>query len=140
MVDDEVLEEIATLAQLAHFGRGESVIVQGQSNIKLHFVLAGGAIATTKDVVGKQYTIVEMTRGDFFGYSAILANEPSPMTVTASEDLEVLILESAAVQKMLNKTPRFSQQLGMVIDARQSKLKAINPVENQGSSLLSSKR
>ncbi|MGD1866635.1 MAG: mechanosensitive ion channel domain-containing protein [Phormidesmis sp.] len=140
MVDDDVLEEIATQAQLAHFGRGESVIVQGQSNIKLHFVLAGGAIATTKDVVGKQYTIVEMTRGDFFGYSAILANEPSPMTVTASEDLEVLILESAAVQKMLNKTPRFSQQLGMVIDARQSKLKAINPVENQGSSLLSSKR
>lgn len=140
MVDDGVLEEMATQAQLTHFGQGESIIAQNQTNVKLHFVLAGSAIATAKDANGKQYTIAEMTRGDFFGYSALLANEPSPMTVTASDDLEALILESNAVQKMLNKTPRFSQQLGAVIDARQSKLKAINPVENQVNSLLSSSR
>lgn len=140
MVDDEVLEEMATQAQFGHFGKGESAIHQDQTNVRLHFVLAGSAIATAKDNKGKQYMIAEMTRGDFFGYSALLANEPSPMTVTASEDLEVLILESSAVQKMLNKTPRFSQQLGAVIDARQSKLKAINPVETQGNSLLYSSR
>ncbi len=70
-----------------------------------------------------------MTRGDFFGYSAVLANEPSPMTVTAAEDLEVLILEIDAVQTMLNKTPRFAQQMSMVIEARQSKLRDINPMQ-----------
>ena len=108
--------------------------------MKLHFILAGSAIATSRDADDKQYTIDEMTRGDCFGYSAILANEPSPMTVTASEDLEVLILEAAAVQKMLNKTPTLSQQLAMVIDARQSKLKAITLANNQSGSLLFSSR
>ncbi|MEL7226172.1 MAG: mechanosensitive ion channel family protein, partial [Cyanobacteria bacterium J06576_12] len=141
MVEDDALEEMATQARLAHFGQGESAIYQDQTNVKLHFVLAGSAIAIAKDNTGKQFTIAEMTRGDFFGYSAILANEPSPMTVTAAEDLEVLILEVAAVQKMLNKTPRFSQQLGAVIDARQSKLKAINPVDKkQNKSVLFSSR
>ena len=107
MVADDVLEEMASQVTLGHYGRGESAIFQGQSNVKLHFVLAGSAIATTQDSIGREHKIAEMTRGDFFGYSALLANEPSPMTVTASEDLEVLVLEIDGVQKMLNKTPRF---------------------------------
>ncbi len=138
MVDDEVLEEMASEATLAHYGRGESAIVQGQDGVKLHFVLAGSAIATVQDVSDRKHTITEMTRGDFFGYSALLANEPSPMTVTAAEDLEVLVLEIDAVRNMLNKTPRFSQQLGTVIADRQKKLKAINLNPQRNGSLLSS--
>ncbi|MGB3299021.1 MAG: mechanosensitive ion channel domain-containing protein [Phormidesmis sp.] len=126
MVDDDVLEEIAQQTSLSHYGRGESAIAQGQGNVKLHFVLAGSAIATTQDTTGRKHAIAEMTRGDFFGYSALLGNEPSPMTITATEDLEVLVLEIDAVQKMLNKTPRFSQQISAVIADRQRKLKEIN--------------
>ncbi len=140
IINDEVLEDMASQARLAHFGVGESAICQGQENVKVHFVLAGRAIATAQDTKGKQHTIAEQTRRDFFGYSAILANEPTPMTVTAAEDLEVLILEIDAVQKMLNRTPRFSQQLGAVIEARQSKLREINPVQHQNGSLLSKAR
>ena len=72
-----------------------------------------------------------MVRGDFFGYSALLAREPSPMTVTATSDLEVLVLEVDAVQKMLNRTPRFSQQVSAVIDARQQKLKQLDTEPHQ---------
>lgn len=139
MVEDSVLESVAGRASLAHFGRGESVIVQGQEDVKVHFVLAGSAIATTQDKKGKKFTVAEMSRGDFFGYSAILANEPSPMTITAVEDLEALILEIDAIQEILDSTPRFAQQLGAVIAARQSTLKAINPAaQPAGTSLLSS--
>ncbi|MEL7493949.1 MAG: mechanosensitive ion channel family protein, partial [Cyanobacteria bacterium J06554_11] len=138
MVDDAVLEEMAAQTTLDHFGKGESVIFQGQHDVKLHFVLAGSAVATTQDSNGYKHTIAELTRSDFFGYSALLANEPSPMTITAAEDLEVLIFELDAVQKMLNKTPRFSQQLSTVIEARQRKLKEINPPKPQSTSLFSS--
>ncbi len=106
--------------------------------MKLHFVLAGSAIATAQDTSSRRHTIAEMTRGDFFGHSALLANEPSPMTVTAAEDLEVLVLEIDAVQKMLNKTPRFSQQLSTVIADRQRKLKEVNLNHQRNGSLLSS--
>ncbi|MEL6900380.1 MAG: mechanosensitive ion channel family protein [Cyanobacteria bacterium J06606_4] len=138
MVDDEVLEELAGKTTLDHFGKGESVIFQGQHDVKLHFVLAGSAAAFTQDSNGRKYDIAELTRSDFFGYSALLANEPSPVTVTASEDLEVLILGIDAAQKMLSKSPRFSQQLSMVIEDRQRKLKEINPTRPQSTSLLSS--
>ncbi len=138
MVEDEVLEELAAQATLAHYGRGESAIAQGQRDVKLHFVLAGSAIAIAQDSNGRNHTIAEITRGDFFGYSALLANEPSAMTISAAEDLEVLILEVAAVQNMLNKTPRFAQQLGTVIAARQKKLKEINLTSQKNASLLSS--
>jgi len=133
-----VLEELASHASLGHYGRGESAIFQGQSDVKMHFVLAGSAIAIAQDESGRGHTISEMSRGDFFGYSALLSNEPSPMSITAVEDLEVLILETDAVQKMLNQTPRFAQQLGSVISARQSKLKEIKPINQRNGSLLSS--
>lgn len=126
MVEDEVLEEMASQASLGHFGRGEAVIFQGHPNVKMHFVLAGSAVATAQNVQGRKFAITTMTRGDFFGYSALFANEPSPMTVTADEDLEVLILETDAVQKMLNDSPRFAQQLSGAIAARQAKLKEMN--------------
>ena len=135
MVEDSVLEDIAAQASFRHFGKGESPIVQNQQEVKLHFVLAGSAIAFFQDGKGKKYTIAELTRGDFFGYSAVLANEPTPMTVSATEDLEVLILEIEAVQKMLNQTPLFAQQLGAVIDARQSKLKEVQPAVHRSSTL-----
>ena len=138
LVEDSVLEEIAAQASFSHFGKGESPIVQGQQGVKLHFVLAGSAIAFFQDPKGKKYTIAELSRGDFFGYSAVLANEPTPMTITASEDLEVLILEVEAVQEMLNRAPRFAQQLGAVIGDRQSKLKAVQPDIQRSGTLLSS--
>jgi small-conductance mechanosensitive channel len=137
VLEDSVLEEIAAQASFSHFGIGESPIVQDQQGVKLHFVLAGSAIAFFQDAKGKKYTVAEMTRGDFFGYSAVLANEPTPMTVTATEDLEVLILEVEAVQKMLNRAPRFAQQLGAVIEARQSKLKEFQPDTRRNGTFLS---
>lgn len=140
MIDDELLEAAASDAELVHFGTGEVAIAQGQENVKVHFVLAGSAVGVAQDSTGKKYTVAEMTRGDFFGYSAILANEPSPMTVTAAEDLEVLVLEIDTVQRILNQTPRFSQQLGVVIEARQKRLKEINPVQSQNGSLFSTAR
>jgi CRP-like cAMP-binding protein len=106
--------------------------------VQLHFVLAGSAIAIAQDASGRKHTIAEMTRSDFFGYSALLANEPSPITVTATEDIEVLVIQTDAVQKMLNQTPRFAQQLSAVIDARQNRLREINPVQERTGSRLSS--
>jgi small-conductance mechanosensitive channel len=127
MVDEAVLEEVAVRqATLASFGRGECPIYQGQKDVKLHFVLSGSAIAALPKQNGGATVVAELGQGDFFGYSALLANEPSPMTITATADLDVVILETDAVQKMLNTTPRFAQQMGSVIAARQSKLKELN--------------
>ncbi|MEL6552150.1 MAG: mechanosensitive ion channel family protein, partial [Cyanobacteria bacterium J06621_11] len=57
MVSDDVLEEVAGSAELAHFGVGEAVIYQDQEDVKVHFVLAGSAVGTTQDSTGKKYTI-----------------------------------------------------------------------------------
>ncbi|MEM6450074.1 MAG: cyclic nucleotide-binding domain-containing protein [Cyanobacteria bacterium P01_D01_bin.105] len=132
------LEELAPKATLGHFGRNESVICQGQNDVKVHFVLAGSAIATFTNEQGHSHTIDEISRGDFFGYSALLARAPSPMTVTATADLEVLVMEVDAVQKMLNRTPRFAQQVSAVIESRQQRLKQLQRKQNKNGSLLSS--
>ena len=139
MVEDEVLEEIAPQATLAHFGRGESVVVQGEMDVKMHFILAGEAAIFTLSPEGRRQRITELGRGEFFGYAALLANEPSRVNIVASEDLEVLVLETDAVQNMLDKNPRFAQQISGVVADRQSKIKELQPKRDssRASSLLS---
>lgn len=130
MVEDEVLEEIAPQATLAHFGRGESIVFQGQADVKMHFILAGKAAMFTVLGEGRRQPLGDLARGDFFGYSALLANELCAVNVTASEDMEVLVLETDAVQNMLNKSPRFAQQISAVVASRQSKQKEFQPQNN----------
>lgn len=137
MVEDEVLEEIAPQVTLAHFGRGESVLVQGQIDVEMHFIMAGQAQVFLTTHEGRRQTLAELGRGEFFGYAALLANEPNPAAVIAIEDLEVLVIETDAVQKMLNKNPRFAQQLGAVAAARQSTIRELQPAQrDKGGSLL----
>lgn len=137
MVEDEVLEEIAPQVALAHFGRGESILAQEQMTVEMHFILAGRAQVVLTTSEGRRQVLAELGRGEFFGYSALLANEPNPAAVIAVEDLEVLVIETDAVQKMLNKNPRFAQQLGSVAASRQSAIRELQPkqVENGGSLL-----
>ena len=140
MVEDEVLEEISPQVTLTHFGRGESILVQGQVGVKVHFILAGRATVFATSAEGRRQPVAELSRGDFFGYAALLANEPSANSVSATEDLEVLVIETDAVQRMLNKSPRFAQQLGAVVAARQSKQKEMMPEHNgKRNSLLSTR-
>lgn len=70
------------------------------------------AVMTSKrqwEAEGRKQTLAALVRGNFFGYSVLLANAPSATGVVAAEDLKVLVLETDAVQKMLNKNPRFAQ-------------------------------
>jgi small-conductance mechanosensitive channel len=106
------------------FAAGEPVIAQGQRVEGLHLVLRGEALLTVQDVSGEQHEIARAGRGEFFGEGAILAAQASDLAVTALTDMDVLILDLEAVQRLLEGTPRLAREIGNVLDVRRKAVRS----------------
>jgi CRP-like cAMP-binding protein len=57
-------------------------------------------------------------RGEFFGEMALFSGEPSPVSITAVDDLQVLVIYSDAVNTMIERQPSLGREIGQIIEAR----------------------
>jgi len=119
----EILAQLVTNADFKSFGQGERIIYQGQAEVKLHFVLAGQVQLKVLNHANHEQDVLPLSRGDFFGATALLSQEPSSNSVIALSDVEVMILETAAMQVIIERTPHLAREMDEIIEARR---KAIN--------------
>lgn len=117
-IDRRVLEELVSDASLKHFAQGEKVIKQGYSDEGLYLIIAGRASITVSDRNDREHEIVNVCRGEFFGEMTLIENKLSPVNVTATDDLEIIILKTETMQSVLERTPRLRQEIGAVIEIR----------------------
>lgn len=81
------LEEVAQLAERVDVGFGEVLIKEGRISREFFLILSGTVVVTRKGV-----TINTLGPGQFFGELAAVDPAPRTATVTATSDLEVLII------------------------------------------------
>lgn len=103
---------------LKRYARGERVMAEGEPFAGLHLVLTGEAVLTVQDQTGQEQIITKVTRGDFFGEKSLLCCQASDVTVTASSDLEVLVLDSDQLHALLERKPRLAREIGQVMEVR----------------------
>jgi CRP-like cAMP-binding protein len=68
-------------------------------------------------------------RGEFFGEMALFTGEPSPVSIAAVEDLQVLVIYSDAVNTMIERQPSLGREIGQIIEARS---KAVSMAQQAG--------
>lgn len=124
-------EDLSSLSQgvvLQHFGIGEKVIRQGHSSNALYIIIAGQAVITVTDDSGKEHEVAVLTRGEFFG-EALFSSEPSPVSVSAVDDLEVMVVYLDAVNQMIERQPTLAREIGQIIEARRKAIRVAKQVE-----------
>jgi len=57
-------------------------------------------------------------RGEFFGEMALFTGEPSPVSIVAVDDLQVLVMYSDSVNTMISRQPSLGREIGQIIEAR----------------------
>lgn len=57
-------------------------------------------------------------RGGFFGEMALFSGEPSPLSIVAVDDLQVIVIYSDAVNTMIERQPTLGREIGQIIEAR----------------------
>ena len=124
-INIDTLEELAKEATLKHFGAGERAVQQGASVEGLYLIIAGKAEITVQQNVAadsREYEIASLGRGEFFGEMAWIEGKVSPVSVTAVDDLEVLIIKEEIIQTLLDRIPRLRQEIGALIETRRKEI------------------
>jgi small-conductance mechanosensitive channel len=114
-------EEIA----LQHFGAGEIVLKQGSTDRAFFAIVSGQAMMTTKDNLDREREVLPLKAGEFFGEMTLLTSEPSPVTITAVNDLEVMKISAAIVNQMLERQPSFARELSQILESRRKAIQEI---------------
>jgi small-conductance mechanosensitive channel len=107
-----------SLGAVRQYARGEQVATEGEVLPGLHLILRGHVALTVRDGAGQETEVARLSRGEFFGEKALLGVATSDVTVTALEDLDLLVLEGEAIQALVEQTPRAAQEIGRVLEAR----------------------
>jgi CRP-like cAMP-binding protein len=100
------LHNIARLADYDTCGPGETVVRQGRRGNEL-FVIVNGEAEVSRDGTA----VAALKAGDYFGELAVLHPAPRTATVTATTDLEVLIVTARELAILLSDVPLFARKL-----------------------------
>jgi small-conductance mechanosensitive channel len=112
---------------LQHFGSGETVIKQGTENNALYILVSGSAAIAVQDITGVTHEILTVRTGEFFGEMTLFSGEPSPIAVTAAEDLEVMMISAEAVNQMIDRQPNFAREISQILETRR---RVVNTIQN----------
>jgi CRP-like cAMP-binding protein len=103
---------------LQHFGSGEKVIKQGSEHNSLYIVVSGSAMMTVRDSMDSDREMLMVKTGEFFGEMTLFSGEASPISVTAIDDLEVMMISANAVNQMIDRQPNFAREISQILETR----------------------
>jgi small-conductance mechanosensitive channel len=105
---------------LQHFGAGENVIRQGHDSNDLYIIISGQAVMTVTDDLDREYEVLSLQTGEFFGEMTLFASEVSPVSIRASQDLEVMTLSAAVVNQAIERQPSFVREISQILELRRA--------------------
>ena len=122
VANDEALAGLDSKVTVKTYARGERLVSEGERLPGLYLILSGKASLSIPDVAGQEQEIAQVGQGEYFGESTLLSNQASEVSVTALEDLEVLMMRPEAVQALVEDIPRLGREIGNVLDVRRKAL------------------
>jgi CRP-like cAMP-binding protein len=131
-LSDEQLDALLPRGRVAHFGRDEKLIQQGDSGDSM-FVLVDGQATVVVERNGGPTPVAFLRSGDCFGEMSLLTGERRIATVIAQTDCEVVEIGKAVLAKSLKDNPELLAQLSELLALRQLETEGILTAEKKGS-------
>jgi len=100
------LRHIARLADSDTCRAGDVLVREGRRGSELYVIVEGEAEVSRDGV-----TVATLNAGDYFGELAVLRPAPRTATVTATTDMEVLIVTAQQLAILLADVPLFARKL-----------------------------
>jgi len=121
----EELESLSHDAMREDYGRGERVVSQGDKGDSFFLIQEGTAIVSARDAENAEREVARLGRGEFFGEMSALTGEVRSASVTAADDLGVLVLHKSAFRRMLAARASLAQEMAEIVEARRQGLRAV---------------
>jgi CRP/FNR family transcriptional regulator, cyclic AMP receptor protein len=115
---EEEIDDLTTLAQVKKLTKDTTVFHAGDPADAV-FVVASGrvkVVITSSD--GKEFILTVLGAGQVFGEMALLESAPRSASVVTLSAVEVLVINRADFQRLLDSNPRISLRLMAILSRR----------------------
>jgi CRP-like cAMP-binding protein len=96
--------------KVAKYRRGEVAFAQGDRANDIRFIQKGTIKISVLSRIGKEAVVAILSPGDFFGEGALAGQSVRIETATAIAPSSVLIIEKAAMVRLLHEEPPFADR------------------------------
>lgn len=114
---DRTLEAIGDLTRQVTFATGEVIVREGDVGDAFYIVTSGSAVVEQNGA-----RLRELGDGDFFGEISLIDGQPRTATITATGNVEALVLDRDDFQRLINDHPSVRLELLMALTERLRKL------------------
>lgn len=111
------LETLASYLRLERRARGAPVCHEGESDPTLFIVVEGSARVVKEDGAGREKTLASLGPGHTLGEMALVDGSPRSATVVAADDLLLLALSRADLDRMAAERPRLAVKVVLKLAA-----------------------
>lgn len=119
---DEPVARIASMARVAHYPAGSFIFREGERSKRTLFLVLEGQARAVAGFGGEEAVTTVRKRGDFFGVTVLLSDEPYPLSMLASEELTCLLIAEDAFQEALTDNSRFADYFTKALATRLKEL------------------
>jgi small-conductance mechanosensitive channel/CRP-like cAMP-binding protein len=117
-LNDEQLDAMLPRGKVVHFGRGETIIRQGENGDSM-FIIVEGEANVLAERNGQARLMATVKAGDCFGEMSLLTGELRSATVVAASDCEVVEIAKNVLGQSLKENPGLLAQLSELLAQRQ---------------------
>jgi CRP/FNR family cyclic AMP-dependent transcriptional regulator len=121
---ESFLESTGAAGRVATYPKGRIVFSQGQPSDAVMYIQKGGIKISVLSRTGKEAVVAMLGPGDFFGEGALTGQSIRLGTATATTLTTVLIIEKAAMLRLLRDEPTFSERFISYMLARNVRIEA----------------
>ena len=91
--------------------KGDDIVTEGHVMNGVYCLRSGKCKMSKLNTNGKSQIVKFLRQGNILGQRSVLSEEPSGLTITALEDMEVCFIPKKKIMEAIKKNPVFSLQL-----------------------------
>lgn len=118
-LDKEGLMDVASRLKLMLYFAGEVILRQGDTGDTFYILKSGTVEVSATNEKGEMFLKKNLDSGTFFGEISVLTGEPRTATIEAVTDVELLMLNKADFEHLLNTYSNMDEKISQKIVFRQ---------------------
>ncbi len=111
LLDDQERAVLAQRIERMTFPAGKVIFSRGDPGDAIYVIVRGVAEVSVKNDTGEKMVLETVKPGEFFGEISLLDAGPRTATVTATEDLEALVIDRGDLEEFLKLRPAAAMDL-----------------------------
>lgn len=102
------VQELVASTEIRNYSHGDTIFKEGDQGDGMYMVRAGNVRISAVVNQNERKTLATLEPGEYFGEMAVIDHEPRSASATAEGDVSVYYMPSAAVLRILEKSPILS--------------------------------